>query len=556
MFTQRWSRTGKPIRPGRRGRTRLAIEVLEGRILLTGDMVLRWNEAMIAAVRTAGQSPPVGARSAAIVQAAVYEAVNSIDGSYRHYLVDIPVPAWASKEAAAAEAAHDALVGLFPSQAPVLDLELLASLQGIQAGDAKTWGISVGHAAAQIMLAVRAHDGSDRVVTYTPGTEPGDWQPTPPAYGPPAVPQWPGVTPFALQSGSQFRPPPPPALSSPEYLAARDQVMSLGAVGSTTRTADQTEAALFWQGVVTPNSAPFWWNEIAQHLAVAQANTLVDNARLFALLDLASADSLIACYDGKYAYNFWRPVTSIRDEVDPNWTPLLATPSHPSYPSAHSTFFTASAVVLASVFGTDNIPFSFAWDGLPGVTRSFDSFSAASQECGLARIWAGFHYSFDVSAGETLGQAVGNYVVQNFLLPVGGSGAGGSSPSTPRAAVPSKAPATVPAPAGRSVASLVGSPADARFLVNGAADGSGDRGQCATPWLDSSPTWGDRGGLNDVASGSQREFANTSDLGAFGGHLGRAHLPGSGKSVDHGFRSLAAAEGGEDFWSIGGLPEV
>ena len=196
MFTKRWSRTGNPLRHGRRGRTRLTIEALEDRILLTGDMVLRWNEAMIAAVRTAGQSPPVAARSAAIVQAAVFEAVNSIDGSYSHYLVDIPAPAWASKEAAAAEASHDALVGLFPSQAPVLDLELLASLQGMQAGDAKTWGISVGHAAAQIMLAVRAHDGSDRVVTYTPGTDPGDWQPTPPAFGPPLVPQWPGVTPL------------------------------------------------------------------------------------------------------------------------------------------------------------------------------------------------------------------------------------------------------------------------------------------------------------------------------------------------------------------------
>jgi membrane-associated phospholipid phosphatase len=417
MFTQRWFRTCKPIRHGRRGRTRLTTEALEDRNLLSVDMVLRWNDAMIAAVRTAGQVPPVAARSAAIVQAAVYEAVNSIDGSYNHYLVDIPAPPWASKEAAAAEAAHDALVGLFPSQAPVLDLELLASLQGIEAGDAKNWGISVGHAAAQILLAVRAHDGSDLVVPYTPGTDPGDWQPTPPAYGPPLVPQWPGVTPFALQSGSQFRPPPPPALGTPEYLAARDQVMALGAIDSTTRTADQTEAALFWQGVVTPNSTPFWWNEITQHLAVAQGNTLVDNARLFALLNLASADSLIACFDGKYAYNFWRPVTSIRYEVDPNWTPLLATPSHPSYPSAHSTISTASAVVLASVFGTDNIPFRFSWDGLPGVTRSFDSFSAAAHEAGLARIWAGFHYSFDISAGETLGQSVGDYVVEHFLLP-------------------------------------------------------------------------------------------------------------------------------------------
>src|SRR5262249_27111234 len=155
----------------------------------------------------------------------------------------------ASEEAAAAQAAHDALVGLYPAQTPPLDLQLRASLQGIADGEPKTWGIRVGHAAAQILLAVRAHDGADRVVPYTPGTNPGDWQPPPPAYGPPQVPQWPDVTPFALQSGSQFRPPPPPALSSAEYTVAFNEVKELGSRDSLTRTADQTEAALFWQGV-------------------------------------------------------------------------------------------------------------------------------------------------------------------------------------------------------------------------------------------------------------------------------------------------------------------
>src|SRR5262249_48335472 len=187
-------------------------------------------------------------------QAAVYEAVNAIDQTHTPYLVDIPAPPWASQEAAAAQAAHDALVGLFPAQAPVLDLQLLASLQGIPDGEAKTWGIRVGHAAAQILLAVRAHDGADAVVPYTPGTEPGDWQPTPPAFGPPQAPQWPGVTPFALTSGDQFRPGPPPELTSSEYTAAFNEVKELGSLDSATRTADQTEAAMFWQGVVTPNT--------------------------------------------------------------------------------------------------------------------------------------------------------------------------------------------------------------------------------------------------------------------------------------------------------------
>jgi hypothetical protein len=381
-------------------------------------MVLRWNEAMLAAVRTAGLTTPTATRTAAIVQAAVYEAVNAIDGSYTPYLVDIPAPPWASEDAAAAQAAHDALVGLFPAQQTVLDLELKASLQGIPDGDPKAWGVKVGHAAAQILLAVRANDGSDQVVVYTPGSDPGDWQPTPPAYLPAAAPQWPFVTPFCLQSAAQFRAPPPPALDSPEYAAALDLTRTLGAVNSTARTADETEAAIFWQGIATPNATQMSiWNDIAQAVAVSQGNTLVQNARLFALLDLAAGDFAIACWESKYTYNFWRPVTAIRYATDPDWTPLMATPNHPSYPAAHGSLSGTSAAVLASFFGTDAIPFSVSWEGFPGVTRSFASFSGAAQEAGMSRIWAGFHYSFDVSAGLAQGQSIGDYVVQNFLLP-------------------------------------------------------------------------------------------------------------------------------------------
>jgi membrane-associated phospholipid phosphatase len=420
------------------------VEALEGRLLLSGDMVLQWNAIMVAAVRNSGQGSEPDARfasrAAAIVQAAVYDAVNSIDQSYTPYLALIPAPAGASEDAAAAQAAHDALVGLFPAQATALDLDLKASLQGIADGDAKGAGLMVGQIAAQNILGARAHDGANNTVPYNVIFQPGAWQPTPPAYGPPLTPQWPFVTPFCLQSGSQFRPPPPPALTSPEYTAAFDQIKDLGSFNSTTRTADQTEAALFWQGTTTPNSTPVGqWNAIAEEVAVAQNNTLVQNARLFALLNLTGEDAHLACFDGKYAYNFWRPVTAIRaadttgnpDTVaDPNWTPLFATPSHPSYPAAHATFSTACATVLGAFFATDAIPFSLSWEGLPGVTRSFDSFSAAANEAGQSRIWAGIHWSFDVTAGNTTGAAVATYIVQNFLLPHGGAakarGAGGS----------------------------------------------------------------------------------------------------------------------------------
>jgi membrane-associated phospholipid phosphatase len=406
-------------------------------LVLSGDMVLRWNEALFATVQAVSPPNPAAGRAAAIVQAAVYDAVNSIDGTHTPYLADIPAPSGASEEAAAATAAHDTLVALFPTQATALDLQLLASLQTIPDGDAKTAGIMVGQVAAQNVLSARADDGSNKPMSYTPGTNPGDWQPTPPAYLPASLPGWGMVTPFCLQSGSQFRPPPPPALTDPEYTAAFNQIKDLGSAGSTTRTADQTEAAIFWQGVyASPNCYLIMLNQIGRQVAVARGNSLVDNARLFALLDLTLADCYIACWEAKYTYNFWRPVTAIRaadtdgnpDTVaDPNWTPLMATPAFPSYPSGHSTVVAGSTAILASFFGTDAIPFSVSYAGLPGVTRSFDSFSAAANECGLSRIWVGFHWSFDVSAGLAQGQSIGSYVTQNFLLPRTSPPPGGSA---------------------------------------------------------------------------------------------------------------------------------
>jgi hypothetical protein len=390
-------------------------------------MVLRWNEALWAALQTVNPAGPYATRMAAIVEAAVYDAVNSIAQTYTPYLADIPAPAGTSADAAAATAAHDTLIAFFPTQATMLDLELKASLQGIKDGDAKTAGIQVGQTAAQNILAARANDGSDTVVNYVPGTDPGNWQPTPPAFAAPVAPQWPQVKPFCLQSDSQFRAPPPPALTSPEYTAAFNLTKDLGVGDSTSRTPDQTEAAIFWQGLyASPNSTLSMLNQIAEQVTVARSNSLVDNARLFALLNLTLADDVIACWDSKYTYNFWRPVTAIRaadtdgnpDTVaDPNWTPLMATPAHPSYPSGHSSVMGGFATVLDSFFGTDAIPFTVSYVGLPGVTRSYDSFTAAANECDLSRIWVGFHWSFDLSAGDALGRSVGAYIVQNFLLP-------------------------------------------------------------------------------------------------------------------------------------------
>jgi membrane-associated phospholipid phosphatase len=310
-----------------------------------------------------------------------------------------------------------------------------------------------------------------------PGSGPGFWQPTPrPNPTPPpaelpglpaAAPQWATVTPFCIPSDSAFRPPQQPDLDSPEYTAAFDEVKSLGARDSTTRTAKQTEIARFWFGGAGTFTSGGYWNLIAQEVAAQRGDSLVQNARLFALLNLAQADAYFAVWDAKYTYNFWRPVTAIRaadtdgndaTTPDPGWTPLLVTPNFPSYVSGHSGHSAAAAAALAAFFGTDAVPFSLSTDSLPGVTHSFDSFSAAVREVSDARVYAGIHWRFDVVAGEAVGYEVGNYVVSHFLLPASGSddegggdaavagpaGSAASAVATPPSGVASDTPAGVP----------------------------------------------------------------------------------------------------------------
>lgn len=403
---------------------RMSIEPLEDRCLLSGDMILQWNDTLLDAIRADRTPPPQASRAMAIVQAAIYEAVNSIEQVYTPYLVQIPAsPEW-SPEAATAKAGHDTLIALFPAQKTRFDAQLTASLDQIPDGPAKTGGIAVGRAAAQILLAVRGHDGSRDVVPYTPGSNPGAWQPTPPAYLPALDPQWPNLTPFVMMSDSQYRPSGPPALGSEDYLRDLQEVRDIGAINSHKRTFEQTVIALFWAdgpGTVTP---PGHWNLIAHTVAEARGNTLMDNARLFALLDLALADAAIVAWDCKYAFNFWRPITAIRHDLDPAWEPLIVTPPFPTYISGHSTFSGTAAALLSSLFGTDNISFTTLSDDLPRTTRSFTSFSQAANEAGRSRIYGGIHYEFDNRDALAAGTALGQYVAQNFLLPPAGGRAG------------------------------------------------------------------------------------------------------------------------------------
>lgn len=404
----------------------VACEPLERRALMAADAVLEWNEVLLDAVRADRTAPPLAARDMAMVHLAVFDAVNAVERTHDGYLPGrIKAKGNTSAPAAVASAAHRVLSGLFPNQRAAFDAALADSLADVRNGSPERKGVALGREVGDRMLALRADDGSTDVVAYQPGTEPGDWRPTPPGFQQsPALPQWPDVTPFAVRAADQFEPNGPPALTSREYTRAFEEVKSLGSATSTTRTADQTQIALFWAdgpGTATP---PGHWNEIAQDVAEAEGTSLAQNARLFALLNVALADAAVACWDAKYTFDFWRPVTGIRaadtdgnprTEADPNWTPLIATPPFPSYTSGHSTFSSAAAAVLARFFGTDRVTFTTATDDLPGVTRSFSSFSDAAEEAGMSRIYGGIHWQFDNTDGQQSGEAIGNYVYDHVL---------------------------------------------------------------------------------------------------------------------------------------------
>jgi hypothetical protein len=315
------------------------VESLESRTFLASDPVVEWNSILLDSIRVQKTSPPYAARNMAIVHIAIFDAVNAIDGGYQGYATKRNGPKDASEAAAVAEAAHDTLAALYPSRAAIFDAALSASLGRVADGAAENKGIAVGRDAAKQILAQRKNDGADRVVSYTPGTGADDWTPTGPDFAPALLPQWPDVTPFSLQSGDQFRAAPPPSMTSEEFTSAFNHVKEVGAVDSTTRTTDETQIALFWGDGVGTATPPGHWNLIAQDVAEAQHNTLQQNARLFALLNIALADAGIASWDAKYEYDFVRPVTAIRNAAndgnpnttaDANWTPLIATPPFPS----------------------------------------------------------------------------------------------------------------------------------------------------------------------------------------------------------------------------------
>jgi hypothetical protein len=386
------------------------------------EPVIQWNQFLLGIQATAGDQPATvhATYELAIMHAAIYDAVVSIDHSGTPYRTSVHAPRRASLAAAADSAAHDTLVKLYPSLQSSIDQEYAGLLGQVPAGRHKSEGIRVGQAVARQLLAQRSGDGSSATPPpFQPGSNPGDYQLTPPAFAQPVFTHWPMVKPFVLRRAGQFRPSPPPALTSAKYAAAINEVQTLGVAQGSTRTADQTQIGMFW-------NPPIWatWNRIAETAAVGHHGTLSEDAHTFAVLNLTFADSVIAFYDAKYTYRLWRPITAIRNAdsdgnpdttLDPAWSPLSATAPDPSYPGAHGAISAAGASVLSTIYGND-FAFTVTSPALPDVQRSFDSFSEAAEEASVSRIYNGNHTRIDQVAGENLGRDVAGFVLHDGPL--------------------------------------------------------------------------------------------------------------------------------------------
>jgi hypothetical protein len=395
----------------------------------TPDPVLEWIGVMNDTVLAGNTSPLSTSRAAALMSAAVFDAVNGIEPQFRPLHVRPDVSRSASQRAAAIQAAYAILLDLYPGQSASLAAHRCASLEGLSLHERASSidaGIAWGQKVADAIWQWRLADGIAPVpppfvgvlgIEDNPAAT-GVWRPTPPANAFGAGPQFASMTPWVLRRPSEFRLPPPLALDSAEYATELNEIRVMGVQTGSLRTADQSELALFWNG-----NTPLYWNRIALQLATRSSFPLAQNAHLFALLNVTMADAAIACWDGKYRYVFWRPITAIRAGSggvgpEPSWEPWLdffpaGTPAHPEYPSGHSTVSGAAAFILASVFG-ENTAFTVTSDVRPG-TRSFASFSAATSEIADARVFGGIHFRTSCVRGNLLGRTVAEYVSKHAL---------------------------------------------------------------------------------------------------------------------------------------------
>jgi hypothetical protein len=390
------------------------------------DVVLDWNALaaqLIVGPGGANKAPPLGLVDLAIVHTAMYDGVNAASGfPFTPYGTAPAINAPASVQAAAASAGRDALLALYPARSADIEALYAASLASVPNGPAKVNGITAGQLAAAGILALRANDGRNAGTTIVePPEEPGVWIRTPPAFLPPQAPWARDITPWTLRKARQFRPEPPPELDSQKWIRDYNEVKALGPATDSARTAEQTDIGLFWA-----DQPMLQWNRAWRGISIDAGLSVLENARLFAMLATTSSDALIACWDAKYRYMFWRPVTAIRAgggnpelEGDPDWIGLVPTPNHPEYPAAHGCFSAASVETLSDFFETDRLTFTIT-SNVPGVTtpvHTYTSLSQALQEVLDARIYGGMHYRNSTHKGAILGKQVSHFATRHFFRP-------------------------------------------------------------------------------------------------------------------------------------------
>jgi len=398
-----------------------SVVLLFGPVVTRADVVLDWNAIMQTTV--AGQAFP-SARFAAITQLAVFEAVNAITRDYKPYLGTITViaPAGASAEAAAVAAAHAVLKNYFPGAAAILDAARASSLATIPESVAKDAGIAVGETAGTAMIAARTTDGSETPEFYLPPLpSPGAWQQTPscPAGGGTFL-HWRNVKPFGIRSSDQFRLDEPPSFTSARYRRDYNEVKEVGGANSTERSQDRADVARFY-GATNPVAV---WNSVARQLSVAQGNSLSENARALALLNMAMSDAAVATFDTKYHYKFWRPETAIRfgdtdgndrTDPDPAYVPYVTAPCFPSYPSAHATLSNAAREVLERIYTNRHHSMTLSNAAVPGVTLNYTKLKQITEDIDDARVYGGIHFRFEQEAGADMGRRVGAFIYKQYL---------------------------------------------------------------------------------------------------------------------------------------------
>jgi hypothetical protein len=394
----------------------------------TAETVIEWNRILLTTLGTPGATSPTVffTRPLALMHVAVFEAINSIDRRYTPYRDYVGAAPDASREAAAAQAAHDTLVAMFPSQREIYAAALAAQLGRLPAGAAAS-GSAVGAAAARAILELRAQDGWNRPPPdYLLPSLAGYWQPVPPQNAAATFTHYPDVTPFVIASARQFLVEPPPALNSALYATDFNEAKSLGSATSTTRTADQALVARLFAGVGTTTGIPAIWNNLTRDFARMHRLNELDTARLFALVNMTFHDTLFASFSGKFLYGFWRPTTAIRDadrdgnaatESDPNWISLLPTPPYPSYPGNYACLSIGITRILEREFGRDDIPFTVTWTeaGGPGWVRSYNGLRQIADEAARSRVYGGIHFNFDTTSSVGVCRPLADYVFENTL---------------------------------------------------------------------------------------------------------------------------------------------